>query len=88
MRDAAYLVREASDPGKEEEMYVYLPALQKVRRITGAMKDSSLFGTDLSYSGPKRSRTCPRPGSRPTRNWWSPRAPPRSPPASPAGSWT
>lgn len=54
MRDAAYLVREASDPGKEEEMYVYLPALQKVRRITGAMKDSSLFGTDLSYSDVKQ----------------------------------
>jgi len=54
MRDAAYLVRESSEPGKEEEMYVYIPALQKVRRITGGMKDSSLFGTDLSYSDVKQ----------------------------------
>lgn len=54
MRDAAYLVRESSEPGKEEEMYVYIPALQKVRRITGGMRDSSLFGTDLSYSDVKQ----------------------------------
>ena len=54
MRDAAYLVRESSDPAKEEEMYVYIPALQKVRRITGGMRDSSLFGTDLSYSDVKQ----------------------------------
>lgn len=54
MRGAAYLVREANEPGKDEEMYVYLPALQKVRRITGGMKDSSLFGTDLSYSDVKQ----------------------------------
>lgn len=54
MRGAAYLVKEADAPGKEEEMYVYIPALQKVRRITGGMKDSSLFGTDLSYSDVKQ----------------------------------
>lgn len=54
MRGAAYLVKEADEPGKEEEMYVYIPALQKVRRITGGMKDSSLFGTDLSYSDVKQ----------------------------------
>lgn len=53
MRDAAYLVRE-SEPGKGEEMYVYLPALQKVRRITGGMRDSTLFGTDLSYADVKQ----------------------------------
>ena len=55
MRDAAYLVKEADTSGKEdEEMYVYIPALQKVRRITGGMKESSLFGTDLSYSDIKQ----------------------------------
>ncbi len=54
MRDAAYLVKESSDPTKEEEMWVYIPALQKVRRVNGGMKDSSLFGTDLSYSDVKQ----------------------------------
>src|SRR5689334_19828128 len=37
MRGASYLVREGKDD-KEEEMYVYIPALQKVRRISGGMK--------------------------------------------------
>lgn len=54
MRDAAYLVKESDAAGKDEEMYVYLPALQKVRRVSGGMKDSSLFGTDLSYSDVKQ----------------------------------
>lgn len=53
LRGAAYLIREtASD--SDEEMYIYLPALQKVRRVTGGMKDSSLFGTDLSYADIKQ----------------------------------
>lgn len=53
LRGAAYLVREAQ-ADKDEEVYVYLPALQKVRRVTGGMKDSSLFGTDLSYADIKQ----------------------------------
>lgn len=53
LRGAAYLVRE-SKTDQDEEMYVYLPALQKVRRVTGGMKDSSLFGTDLSYADIKQ----------------------------------
>ncbi|WP_420466119.1 outer membrane lipoprotein-sorting protein [Panacagrimonas sp.] len=53
LRGAAYLVREA-ESGKGEDMFVYLPALQKVRRISGGMKDSPLFGTDLSYADVKQ----------------------------------
>jgi hypothetical protein len=53
MRGASYLAREGKE-GKDEEMYVFIPALQKVRRITGGMKESSLFGTDLSYSDLKQ----------------------------------
>ena len=44
---AAYLVREAEN---SDEMYVYVPALNKVRRVTGASVDGSLWGTDFSYS--------------------------------------
>lgn len=54
MRDAAYLIKETSEPGKDDEMYIYIPAMQKVRRVTGGMKESSLFGTDLSYADVKQ----------------------------------
>lgn len=53
LRGASYLIREAK-ADEAEEMYVYLPALQKVRRVTGGMKDASLFGTDLSYADIKQ----------------------------------
>ncbi|WP_169577534.1 outer membrane lipoprotein-sorting protein [Sinimarinibacterium sp. CAU 1509] len=43
---AAYLMREKAEG---DEMYVYVPALQKVRRITGAGVDGALWGTDISY---------------------------------------
>lgn len=48
---AAYLVREGE---KSDEMYVFVPALNKVRRITGASVDGSLWGTDLSYNDVKQ----------------------------------
>ena len=48
---AAYLVREGE---KSDEMYVYVPALNKVRRITGASMDGSLWGTDLTYADVKQ----------------------------------
>ncbi|NKF23714.1 outer membrane lipoprotein-sorting protein [Solimonas marina] len=48
---ASYLLRER-DSG--DEMYMYMPALQKVRRITGGAVDGSLWGTDLSYADIKQ----------------------------------
>lgn len=48
---AAYLLRERTDG---DEMYVYMPALIKARRITGAAADGSLWGTDLSFSDIKQ----------------------------------
>lgn len=51
LNNAAYLVRE----GKErDDMFIYLPALNRVRRIMGGSADSPLFGTDLSYSDIKQ----------------------------------
>ena len=50
---AAYLLREGKKPGSDE-MYVFVPSLQKTRRITGASVDGSLWGTDLSYSDVKQ----------------------------------
>ncbi|MES0873411.1 outer membrane lipoprotein-sorting protein [Sinimarinibacterium thermocellulolyticum] len=48
---AAYLLRE-KDGG--DEMYMYLPALQRVRRISGASTQGALWGTDLSYGDIKQ----------------------------------
>jgi hypothetical protein len=49
---AAYLLRESAGDG-EDQMFVYLPAVSRVRRITGASADGSLMGTDLSYNDVK-----------------------------------
>lgn len=43
---ARYLVTSKKD---DQAAYMYLPALNKVRRITGQAKSSPLWGTDLSY---------------------------------------
>lgn len=48
---AAYLLRERENG---DEMYVYVPALNKVRRVTGAGVDGALWGTDLSYGDVKQ----------------------------------
>lgn len=53
LRGASYLVRESRDTSKDE-MYVYLPALNRARRITGGSQDNPLFGTDISYSDVKQ----------------------------------
>ena len=51
LANAAYLVREGT---KSDEMYLYLPAAKKTRRITGASLDGQLWGTDLSYNDVKQ----------------------------------
>ncbi|MBN2498677.1 MAG: outer membrane lipoprotein-sorting protein [Deltaproteobacteria bacterium] len=33
----------------EEKMYVYMPAMHKIRRIAGSVKNDSFAGTDFSY---------------------------------------
>ena len=45
---AGYLMREA-EAGAEDQMWVYLPSVGRVRRITGSGADGSLLGTDFSY---------------------------------------
>jgi len=53
LRGAAYLLREG-EAAQQDAMYVYLPALNKVRRIMGGTQDNPLFGTDLSYADLKQ----------------------------------
>jgi len=49
---AAYLVRETK--AGSDEIYLYLPATRKVRRITGPSQDGKLWGTDLSFNDVKQ----------------------------------
>lgn len=48
---AAFLVRETE---KSDETFLYLPAVQKVRRIMGGQMDGQLWGTDVSYNDLKQ----------------------------------
>lgn len=47
IRGTAFLVWE--HPGEDDERFLYLPALGRVRRIAGAEKQESFVGSDLSY---------------------------------------
>ncbi len=45
---AAYLVREL-EADQQDGMYVYLPSVRRVRRVSGDFADGALLGTDFSY---------------------------------------
>src|SRR5688572_32766362 len=47
IRNTAFLVWE--NPGADDERFLYLPALGRVRRIAGEEKQESFAGSDLSY---------------------------------------
>lgn len=47
-KGAAYLVTETEDYLRDG-MFVYLPTVKRVRRITGTFADGSLMGTNFSY---------------------------------------
>ena len=51
LANASYLIREGAE---RDDMFVFLPALNRTKRITGANADSALFGTDLSYTDIKQ----------------------------------
>lgn len=53
MADSRYLV--ISGP-QRDAMYLYLPALNRTRRIAGSMAGQSLWGTDFSYEDVKLLR--------------------------------
>jgi hypothetical protein len=46
MRDSALLILEKEGAN---DMFMYLPALKRVRRVTTRMMSGSMFGTDYSY---------------------------------------
>ena len=48
LKGAAYLVQETEDYLRDG-MFVYLPSVRRVRRVTGTFADASLMGTNFSY---------------------------------------
>jgi hypothetical protein len=62
VRGMAFLGVESDDPTRSEQQFVYLPSMDKVRRVSGAQPTDSFLGTDLSYHDfqrqqPERYRT-------------------------------
>ncbi|MFA5939057.1 MAG: outer membrane lipoprotein-sorting protein [Sinimarinibacterium sp.] len=47
LRGAAFLFRQRD---QNEEMYLFMPALNRVKRISGAATETSFFGSALKYS--------------------------------------
>lgn len=45
---ASYLIRQSESPG-QDGMYVFLPSVKRVRRISGEFSDGPLLGTNISY---------------------------------------
>ena len=43
------LTSENSQAGKDDDIWIYLPALKKIRRLVSSNKKDSFVGTDLSY---------------------------------------
>ena len=54
LRDTALLVLEQD--GRPDDYFLYLPALDRVRRVSGAQRSDSFMGTDLTYEDLERRR--------------------------------
>lgn len=49
VRGTVSLTVENSEPGRDDDIWIYLPALKKVRRLVSSNKKDSFVGTDFSY---------------------------------------
>ena len=49
VKDTAFLTYDYDDPKKDDDQWLYLPALKKVKRIPTSDKSSSFMGSDFSY---------------------------------------
>ena len=50
VKDTGFLSWNYDDPDKDDDQWLYLPALKKVRRISSSKKAESFMGTDFTYS--------------------------------------
>ena len=49
VKNTIFLQHEYDDPCKEDDKWLYLPALKKARRIAGSSKNDYFMGTDFTY---------------------------------------
>ena len=50
VKDTAFLTFDYDDPDKDDDQWLYLPALKKTKRIASTDKSGSFMGSDLTYS--------------------------------------
>lgn len=53
VEDTAFLVHDHPAVGREDDQWLYLPALRKVRRIAARDRGKNFLGTDMSYEDMK-----------------------------------
>jgi outer membrane lipoprotein-sorting protein len=49
VKGTGFLSWEYDDPSKDDDRWLYLPALKKVRRISGSSENDYFMGTDFTY---------------------------------------
>ena len=49
VRDTAFLTWDYADPDRDDDQWLYLPAMRKVRRISASDRGDYFLGTDLTY---------------------------------------
>ena len=50
VKNTAFLTYDYQDENKDDDQWLYLPALNKTKRIPSSDKDSSFMGSDFTYS--------------------------------------
>jgi hypothetical protein len=50
VKDTAFLTFDFDNPDKDDDQWLYLPALRKTKRIASTDKSGSFMGSDLTYS--------------------------------------
>jgi len=50
VKDTAFLTYDYDDPDRDDDQWIYLPALRKPKRIASSDKSGSFMGSDLNYS--------------------------------------
>jgi hypothetical protein len=49
VKGTAFLSWEYDDPAREDDKWLYMPAMKKVRRISGSSKNEYFMGSDFTY---------------------------------------
>lgn len=50
VKDTAFLTYDYDDPNRDDDQWLFLPELHKVKRIASSDKSGSFMGSDLNYS--------------------------------------